>query len=351
MSEPNLDRDAAFLRGVYLRENFDFGARSSAIPEPPAEEVEPAQPSRDADDTLFMTDDEFIKSITTLSDSDVLPRASISPTGVQESTSLDPFASPESELLPSDPRIEKVARKDRFPFSISWVKDLELEFKTAVTFLVGENGSGKSTLIEAIASLAGYPVCGGGHNDVASSFGPERHSELAQAMYPHFKKRPRDGYFFRAEFYAQFASLLDRRQRDPDFKGDPYKRYGGQSPHTRSHGESFLDLINHRIGSGLYLMDEPESALSPQRQLSLLAAMAKSVKSGKTQFIIATHSPILMTFPGATILGLDSDSIAETTLEETTHFQLTRGILEFPEKYWRHLTEDASENSAGDDHQ
>ena len=329
MSDAQLDFPPPFLKGVYLREDFDFGASGSAIESEVATPHQSIEADPSVNESLLMTDDEFIKSLTTLSDSDEKEK--------QPEQALQPET--QSELLPEDPKVATSARKDRFPFSIPWVAKFELEFKSAVTFLVGENGSGKSTLIEAIASMAGYPVCGGGKNDMASQFGPERNSELAEAMYTYFLKRPRDGYFFRAEFYAQFASLLDQRRRDPDFRGDPYMRYGGQSPHTRSHGESFLDLLNNRLGDGLFLMDEPEAALSPQRQLTLLAIMAKRVKSQKTQFIVATHSPILMTFPGATILNLDTDTIHETTLEETSHFQLTRGILDFPEKYWQHLNE------------
>lgn len=327
MRETGLDLPPPWLQGVYLRDDFDFEKRESAIPPEPVE-PEPLPNNQQSHlDSLLMSDEDFLKSITTVSDDGT----------EEEEVAAVEEPKLETDLLPPDPKVSKVPRKKRFPFSIPWVADFNLDFKTAVTFLVGENGSGKSTLIEALASLSGYPVCGGGKNDLSSQFGPERNSELAQAMYAHFKKRPRDGYFFRAEFYAQFASLLDQRQRDPDFDRDPYKRYGGQSPHTRSHGESFLDFLNHRVGNGLYLMDEPESALSPQRQLSLMTIMAKLVKAGKTQFIIATHSPILMTFPGATILSLGSDSIYETTIEETDHYQLTRGILEFPEKYWKHL--------------
>ncbi len=333
MSGSELKFPPAFLQGVYLRDDFDFTKRGSAIPEEVEEPDVPPENNGEPDETLFMTDAEFIDSLTTLSDPDEEDKQEPDP-------APEPQPQPDSILLPLDPKVAKVARKDRFPFSIPWVAEFELEFKTAVTFLVGENGSGKSTLIEAIASLAGYPVCGGGKNDMTSQFGPERHSELAESMYVYFSKRPRDGYFFRAEFYAQFASLLDQRRRDPDFKKDPYMRYGGQSPHTRSHGESFLDLLNNRLGDGLFLMDEPEAALSPQRQLSLLAIMAKRVKTQKTQFIIATHSPILMTFPGATILNLDTKTIHETTLEETSHYQLTQGILDFPEKYWKHLVEE-----------
>ena len=329
MDDFKLDVPSPFLKAIYLRDDFDFEKRESAIPVESTEPEQVAEPQPSTEDSLLMSDDEFIASIASLSEPD------------EKETGLSPAPEPEppTDLLPQDPKVNKVARKDRFPFSLPWVTDFQLEFKTAVTFLVGENGTGKSTLIESIASLAGYPVCGGGTNDFANQYGPERHSELSQAMLPHFVKRPRDGYFFRAEFYAQFASLLDQRRRDPEFKRDPYARYGGQSPHTRSHGESYLDFLNHRVGAGLYLLDEPESALSPQRQLTLMAIMAKLVKTKKTQFIVATHSPILMTFPGATILSLNSDSISETTIEDTEHYQITRGVLEFPEKYWKHLLE------------
>src|SRR4030095_3487015 len=120
----------------------------------------------------------------------------------------------------------------------------------------------------------------------------------ASALRPVFRKRPSDAYFLRSEFQGHFASLLDARKADPDFWGDPYAAYGERSLHTRSHGEAFLAILQNRIRSGLLLFDEPESALSPQRQLALLAQMATLVAAGKSQFIIATHSPILLTFPG-----------------------------------------------------
>lgn len=348
MSTTKLNLPAPYLQGVYLRDDFDFERRGSALePELPPESL-PPKPEPESYRSALMSDEEFLDSITTVSD-DAEPgnqkslfESLAGSSAPNETINKVPTGEPEIARPPIPRNIDKVPRKNRFPFSIPWVEQFDLKFKTAVTFLVGENGSGKSTLIEAIASLSGFPVCGGGRNEMASQFGPERQSELSEAMYGHFTKRPRDGYFFRAEFYAQFATLLDQRARDPDFKEDPYTRYGGKSPHTRSHGESFLDLLNNRLGSGLFLMDEPESALSPQRQLSLLAIMAQRVKSKKTQFIVATHSPILMTFPGATILNLDSDTMEEMTLEETSHYQLTQGILDFPEKYWRHLLDSDS---------
>ena len=121
--------------------------------------------------------------------------------------------------------------------------------------------------------------------------------------------------------------------------GDPYARYGGRSLHTRSHGEAFLAILQNRIRSGLLLFDEPESALSPQRQLALLAQMSMLTATGKSQFIIATHSPILLTFPGAQILSFDGDALNPISLEDTSQFQITKGILQNPAVYWKHLQE------------
>ncbi len=230
---------------------------------------------------------------------------------------------------------------DRFPFNLPWLGEFELELPSSVAFFVGENGSGKSTLIEAIAALCRLPVSGGSRQENGDFFGPEKESELARELAPVFTQRPRDGYFFRAEFYAQFATLLDLRAQDPDFLGDPYQAYGGRSLHTRSHGESFLELMQNRLSEGLFLLDEPESALSPQRQLTLLALIADRVADGKSQFIIATHSPILLTFPGATILNFDESPLAPIALEETSHYYITKGILDNPQMYWKHLIPEA----------
>ena len=137
-----------------------------------------------------------------------------------------------------------------------------------------------------------------------------------------------DGYFLRAGFQAHFASLLDARSEDPDFTmwgDDPYAAYGGRSLHTRSHGEAFLAILQNRIRRGLFLFDEPESALSPQRQLVLLAHMATMAATGNAQFIVATHSPVLLTFPAARILSFDGEAISEISLEETSHDQITGG--------------------------
>jgi predicted ATPase len=119
--------------------------------------------------------------------------------------------------------------------------------------------------------------------------------------------------------------------------GNPYDHYGGRSLHTRSHGEAFLAIIQNRFHRGLFLLDEPESALSPQRQLSLLMRMSEMVDNGASQFIVATHSPILMTFPGARVVCFDEPHLPIIPLEQTSHFQLTRDILNSPARYWKHL--------------
>lgn len=226
---------------------------------------------------------------------------------------------------------------DGFPGNLPFVASLDLQLTTAVTFFVGENGSGKSTVMEAIAEICGLPTGGGGRNELADLKAPHARSELAPFVRGAFRRKPKDGYFFRAEFQAHFASLLEERRADPDFIGDPYARYGGRSLHTRSHGEAFLEVFSAWLNPGIILMDEPEAALSPQRQLALLSKMANLAKSGEVQFIVATHSPILLTFPNATLFSFDGGHIEPTRLEETSHFQITKGILDSPGRYWKHL--------------
>lgn len=224
-----------------------------------------------------------------------------------------------------------------FPGNLPFTSDLQLDFESPVTFFVGENGSGKSTLLEAIAVLADLPIGGGGKNETDAGHGLPEESLLAEALLMGFAKRPRDGYFFRADLQPHFASLLEQREQDPEFAGDPYQRYGGRSLHQQSHGEAFLAIIQNRFQSGLLILDEPESALSPQRQLALLALMHERVSRGRTQFIIATHSPILLTYPGAQIISFDGDSLQSVSLSETSHYRVTRDILNTPDVFWRHL--------------
>jgi predicted ATPase len=232
---------------------------------------------------------------------------------------------------------EEAVGGHEYPLSVAIIRNLDVEFTSPVTFFVGENGTGKSTVIEAIAAILRLPVSGGSRNELGSNHGPASSSPLASFIRPSFRRRPRDAYFLRAEFQAHLASLLDARNADPDFTDDAYGRYGGRSLHCLSHGEAFLAILKNRVRTGLMLFDEPESALSPQRQLALLALMSTLVATGESQFIIATHSPILLTFPGAQILSFDGDRVHPTDLEDTSHFQITKGILQNPQSYWKHL--------------
>ena len=224
-----------------------------------------------------------------------------------------------------------------FPGNLKFVSNLRLQFDHPVTFFVGENGSGKSTLLEAIAVVAGLPIAGGGTNELGASHGLNEKSLLADALRVGFKRRPKDGYFLRADLQPHFASLLDQRQADPDFLDNPYKLYGGGQLHRLSHGEAFLAIMKNRFTRGLFLLDEPESALSPQRQLSLLTLIHELASHGHAQFIIATHSAILLTYPEAQIVSFDAGELNRICLTETSHYQITKGILQSPEAYWKHL--------------
>ena len=229
--------------------------------------------------------------------------------------------------------------REQFPGSLPFTRNFHIEFASAVTFFVGENGSGKSTLIEAMAVLSRLPISGGGLNEAGENYAYREDSVLAKSVNIAFKKQPMDRYFFRAENQTYFASLLDDRRRDPEFAGDPYARYGGKSLHQMSHGEAFLSIMQNRFDRGLYYLDEPESALSPQRQLTLLALINDLVTTRECQFFIATHSPILLTYPGATIFSFDSGTLERVELEDTSHFQITNGILSNPNMYWKHLSQ------------
>ena len=211
-----------------------------------------------------------------------------------------------------------------YPFSIPAIRHLDrLELSPGVTFFVGENGSGKTTLIEAIAVKWGFNPEGGGQNFRFST--RDSHSPLNRLLV--LEKTPNlrpDGYFLRAESFYTLATEIDRLEAvDPGL----LHAYGGKSLHEQSHGEAFLTLLNHRIhDAGLYIFDEPESALSPQRQLSLLVILDRLVKEG-AQLIIATHSPILLAYPGALIYEIDQDGLRPTAYEDTEHFRVTRDFL------------------------
>lgn len=206
----------------------------------------------------------------------------------------------------------------------------ELRFTSNVTFLVGENGTGKSTLLEAIAVSMGFNAEGGTRNFRFST--ADTHSALNEYITVVKGVRPRDGFFLRAESFYNVASYIDRMNDEPSFGAQLIDSYGGVSLHKQSHGESFLSLVKNRFGgNGIYLLDEPEAALSPSRQMTLMVLMNELVKNN-SQFIIATHSPILMAFPGAQVVELTEDNIRTVPYSQTEHFQLTKRFLDNPEK-------------------
>ena len=208
---------------------------------------------------------------------------------------------------------------DAYPFSIPAVRELEaIEFHPDVTFFVGENGAGKSTVLEAIALALGYPPEGGTRNvqlRTTDSVSPLHQSLRLARGY----RKPRDGYFLRAESFFNVATYMD--------EVGYLDAYGGESLHAKSHGEAFMALLVHKFrGDGLYLLDEPEAALSPNRQLAALRAIHQLVQDG-SQFIIATHSPILLAYPNARIVLFDGSGISEVKYEDTEHFAVTRDFL------------------------
>ena len=215
---------------------------------------------------------------------------------------------------------------------ISNLKEMgELRFTKPVTFLIGENGVGKSTLIEGIAVAMGFNPEGGTVNFSFST--KESHSNLHEYLtVSKGYKRHRDGFFLRAESFYNVASNIDDMDSEPGFGPPIISSYGGVSLHEQSHGESFMALVENRFyGNGLYILDEPEAALSPMRLMRLMCYMKELVKKN-SQFIISTHSPILMTFPGAEVLEITQEGIKSVDYKETEHFLITKRFMDAPER-------------------
>ncbi len=229
---------------------------------------------------------------------------------------------------------EDIPAYDEYPFTIEAIANLgELKLEKPVTFFVGENGTGKSTLLEGIADRCGFNTAGGGRNN---SF--EVHAAAAPlGEYLRLSWLPKisNGFFLRAESFYHFATHID----EVDIYG--FKDYGGRSLHEQSHGESFLSLFLNRFrGEAIYLLDEPEAALSPQRQLTLLKVIHDLVKEGDAQFIIATHSPILLGYPDADIFSFDGKQIDKVDYEETDHYRITQYFLQNRERMLAELFKD-----------
>lgn len=217
-------------------------------------------------------------------------------------------------------------------------KEKRLPFSSAVTFFVGENGTGKSTLLEAIAVAYGFNPEGGTKNFNFST--NTTHSELWEHLTLVKKDYARDGFFLRAESLYNVATNIEELDKIITDAPPIARSYGGVSLHHQSHGESFLSIVQHRFGgNGLYILDEPEAALSPMRLLTLMAEIDSLVKA-HSQFIIATHSPMLMAFPGADVLKFSQDGIDKVDYKQTEHYQITKLFLEDPEKMLRYLLEE-----------
>ncbi len=261
--------------------------------------------------------------------------------------------------------LDKIDAKDadRFPFSVPVIKSLpKLTFTTPVTFLVGENGSGKSTFLEAVASAAGSIAVGSADLEADKTLVAVK--ALAHKLKLTWHKNTRKGFFLRAEDYFGYAKRLahirealeqDLHTLDEEYAGRsetalglarmPYMReltalrekYGGDLD-ERSHGESFFTFFKARFAAdGLYLLDEPEAPLSPLRQLAFLSMLKELVENQRAQFIIATHSPLLMAYPGAVILSFDQSPVSAVRYDELEHVTLTRDFLNNPEQFLRHL--------------
>jgi predicted ATPase len=219
-------------------------------------------------------------------------------------------------------------------------KGLQLALKSNVTFFVGENGSGKSTLLEGIAEQCGFSLRGGNRNHNLNTGYRFEGYESALASSVQLLWTPRkinEGFFMRAESFFNFASYIDELAV---YDSRILNAYGGKSLHEQSHGESFLSLFNNQFESGIYILDEPEAALSPARILAFISVIHQLEQSGRAQFLIATHSPMLICYPGATIYQFNEDGVRETEYEDTEHFQLTKSFLDNPALYLRHLMED-----------
>lgn len=228
---------------------------------------------------------------------------------------------------------DSLPHSSKYPFNIPAVRGLEetLELHPQVTFFVGENGSGKSTLVEAIAVAAGFNAEGGSRNFDFSTRRSE--SELHQHLrLVRGTRRPRTGYFLRAESFFNVATEIEKNS-------DALRGHGSVRFHEISHGEAFLSLVKERFWpNGLYILDEPEAALSPQRQLALLRSIHDLVRDS-CQFIISTHSPLLLAYPDARLYHLSEQGISEVEYEQTEHYSLTRDFLLNREAYLRRLFE------------
>lgn len=238
---------------------------------------------------------------------------------------------------------EKISDASQYPFCLSAFRNLDrLSLHPKVTFFVGENGSGKSTLLEAIAVANGFNPEGGTKNFGFST--RESHSSLGDYIRcSKGIKKPKDGYFLRAESFFNVATEIEDLDDTFSFGPPIIDSYGGKSLHEQSHGESFFALLMNRFSkNSLFILDEPEAALSPSRQMSMICRM-NELANQNCQFLIATHSPILMGYPDADILVLGEEGIVKTDYKETEHFRVMKSFINNPEGMLRELLDSTDE--------
>ena len=236
---------------------------------------------------------------------------------------------------------DRVVNWDLYPFSVLAIRSLDdLNLRSRVCLFAGENGTGKSTLLEAIAAHYGFGREGGNRN-FGNDSTESNHSidALVRALRLSFDRRTGAGYFLRAESFFNTVSHMDNLDKEPSFTPPISAFYGGRSLHTRSHGETFFTLLDLKFRrNGLFLLDEPEAALSPQRQLSFLVLVHDVLRKYKdAQFIISTHSPIILGYPDAQILSFDDGQIREVGYEDTTSLQVVRQFVNGRENFLEEL--------------
>jgi predicted ATPase len=237
--------------------------------------------------------------------------------------------------------------RDGYPFSLPIFKKrpFELAFDRPITFFVGDNGTGKSTLLEAIAKHCGFNLGGGSRDNAYATDAADM--PLAEALRFSWLPKVTNGFFLRAESYFNFASYIEGLRAE----GHPaiFQTWGDTGLHDQSHGPSLITLFRRRLGSerrAVYLLDEPEAALSPKRQLEFLALLHDWAESGNVQAIVVTHSPILMGFPDATLLSFDGGRIREVAYRDIDHYRLTLDFLADPEDGFARAVADAKEAAA-----
>jgi predicted ATPase len=229
------------------------------------------------------------------------------------------------------------AQAREYPLGIPFLsKGLALTFDRPVTIIQGDNGIGKSTLLEAIAENCGFSLMGGTRNHTNYD---SKHEALSRHLRFGWTPRVTKGFFLRAETLALFVNTIDRiadEEREITGNARIYDAYGGKSLDVRSHGETFMALFEHQFGrQGIYILDEPEAALSPERQLQFLKTLLRMERSELCQIIIATHSPLIMAYPGARLLHLSPDGIRDIEFHETRNFKILREFYVNPDGFYR----------------